>query len=211
MAKRGAAAATSLLATATVAGIGLSAGRDTWRLLKRSSGPILFLIALAGVAVGPFLGCREMVRGHNRGVTRTVFKTLLLSLCISAAGIALGAGIILLAGLLTGSPGVMGVSGVLMVALALGGAFSGLIVGLSQRPSRKRAFEVARRNDAFLRQQGFRETGGDDITHYDGEGNALRFLEQHPDRIVFMVVGRRGKRACIHLAEDGAMLSYSGV
>ena len=200
----------SLLAASAVAGLGLSAGRDTWAVLKKNSYTVLFLLAFAGVVVGPFLGMREMVRGHDRSFVGTVFKTLLGSLLLTAVGVLLGCGIVALLWFWTGSATILALAGVFIFAIACAGAIAGLVMGLFQRPARKRGFDIARQNDEFLRQQGFRETGGTDITHYDGAGNALRLIERHPERIVFMVVGRRSKRSYITLSQEGAMTGYSG-
>src|SRR5690606_6569336 len=87
----------------------------------------------------------------------------------------------------------------------------GLLVGLLQRPRRLKAIATARFNEQFLKENGFRETDGSDITHYDGAGQPLRLLEAHPERLVFMAVGRRGKRAFIDLDANGRMLQYSGI
>jgi len=211
MGKRETTDAFSLLATASVAGLGLAAGRGTWGLLKRNSGTLVFLMALLGVAVGPFLGFREMVRGHDRGSVGTLLRTVLGSMSLIAVGLCLGVAITGLFGFLIGSPEGLVAFGAVMAALAFVGALVGLLVGIFQRPARKRRFEVVRRNVEFLKRQSFRETGGSDITHYDGDGNALRLLEKHADRLVFMVVGKRGKRSYIDLADDGVMQRYSGV
>jgi len=87
----------------------------------------------------------------------------------------------------------------------------GFLVGLIQRPKRLKAIAVSKANDRFLIANGFRETDGSDITHYDPSGQPLRFLEAHSDRLVFMAVGRRGKRAFIDLDHDGQMIGYSGI
>ena len=92
------------------------------------------------------------------------------------------------------------------VALALG-----LIVGLFQRPGRLRRFTIAEANEEFLDELGFRETGEQEITHYDAEGNALRLLERAKDAMVFLAVGRRSKRAYIELDKNGLMTGYTGV
>ena len=104
-----------------------------------------------------------------------------------------------------------------MLAIMIGAAVTaflagvGMLTGLYQRPKRLRAFAVKRHNERFLAENGFKETDGKDITHYAPDGQALRFLEAHPGKLVFMVVGKRGKRAFIDLDENGRMLSYTGV
>ena len=87
----------------------------------------------------------------------------------------------------------------------------GFLIGILQRPSRKRQFVIEEENKIFLVQYGIRETGGKDVTHIDSNNSNLRLLEENNDMLVFMAVGRRGKRAYINLDQDGKMIEYTGV
>jgi len=53
--------------------------------------------------------------------------------------------------------------------------------------------------------------GDEDITHIDAAGNTLHLLDLSPNKLVFMVVGRRGKHASIDIDLEEKMFSYSGV
>ena len=195
---------------AAVAGFGLAFGRDVYNKTKKNIG----LIALMFAAIFcPFIGGRGLVRGHDRGVIGTLFLTFIGSVLL----IVVGFGVVAIAvfGVLTvvnfdphKVPSMAAVASFVLTATAAG---TGFLVGLFQRPKRLKAFAVRRSNEKFLEDNGFRETDGTDITHYDPNGQPLRFLETHPDRLVFMVVGRRGKRAYINLDREGRMLDYSGV
>lgn len=195
---------------AAVAGFGFAFGRDIYKKSKKNVEIILLLLA---IIFCPFIGGRGLVRGHDRGVFGTLFLTVLGSILLITIGFC-GATF------LTFEVVVMGkidpnnpmpfalLAGFLITAVITG---VGVVVGLAQRPKRLKAIAASRANEKFLTDNGFRETYGTDITHYDPTGQPLRFLEAHPDRLVFMAVGRRGKRAYIDLDPDGRMVGYSGV
>lgn len=197
---------------AAVAGYGLSMGRDLWKSTKRNQGIIIAILALIGAIALPMLGCRELVRGHDRGAVGTLFKTVIGSTLLVLVGLALA---VICFSFLTqdknDSDASMAAAIILGICSTAIFGFIGIFWGFVQRPGRLRTVATARANERFLAETGFRETGGDDITHYDPSGQALRFLEAHSDRLVFMAVGRRGKRAYIDLAADGRMVAYSGV
>ena len=196
---------------AAVAGFGLAAGRDLYKSTKKNAG---LLLLLGTALVCPFIGGRGLVRGHDRGFLATFFLTCIGNFLLIALGIAAASAIVfyfIAAGATQSSPATIsgaifiGASATLLMTAA------GILVGLFQRPKRLKIFTVARANERFMHDQGFQETNGTDITHYDKSGHALRFLEAHPNRIVFMAVGRRGKRAFIDLDQDGRMTGYTGV
>jgi hypothetical protein len=202
---------------AAVAGYGLSIGRDMWKATKKTRSEILFLSMIVAVLLGavalPFIGGRELVKGHDRGVIGTIFITILGSVALVPVGIVLA---FFVWGFFVDDkslPPDRWTDKVIYLATwstAISAA-AGLLSGLSQRSARIKALTIVRANERFLRDHGFRDTGGTDISHYDSADQPLRFLEAHPDRLVFMAVGRRGKRAHIKLAPDGRMVSYSGV
>lgn len=139
--------------------------------------------------------------------------TIFLTVGLSALLIATGLGILLLPVMLIGetsgnlSAQYFSVTVVTTVVLVM----IGVLIGLSRRRGRLRKFAIIEHNEAFLTNNGFKETAGSDVTHYDPQGNALRFLEPGARRLVFMAVGRRGRRAYINLDESGRMLAYSGI
>ena len=105
----------------------------------------------------------------------------------------------------------------------------GFLIGVLQRPGRKRQFAIdeenaillaqrkeeeraiAQENKTFLLQNEIQETGGEDVTHIDSNNNKLRLLEENNDMLVFMAVGRRNRRAYINFDQDGRMIEYTGV
>lgn len=197
---------------AAIAGVGLSMGRDLYKSTKKKSGSILVILGIAGAIALPLLGARGLIRGHDRGLFGTLFLTIIGNIMLIALGFLLAVVILLILGLLGGG-NQDALVGALLVAFCSTILFSliGFIWGATQRPRRMRTFATAKMNERFLESIGFRETGGDKITHYDANGQALRFLESHGNQLVFMAVGRRGKRAFIDIAPDGKMLAYSGV
>ncbi|WP_109369328.1 hypothetical protein [Ochrobactrum soli] len=197
---------------AAVAGFGLSLGRDIYKGTKKNGGNLLLLLA---VIFCPFIGGRALVRGHDRGVMGTLFLTYIGSILLIAIGF-VAASFLAFQGLAATSKETEAGS-VIVLAVVTGASVTaflagiGMLTGLYQRPKRLRAFAVKRYNELFLADNGFKETDGKDITHYAPDGQALRFLEAHPGKLVFMAIGKRGKRAFIDLDENGRMLSYTGV
>jgi hypothetical protein len=195
---------------AAVAGFGLSFGRDVYKKTKNNIGVIALVFA---VIFCPFIGGRGLLRGHARGLFGTIFLTLLGSVFLIVIGFC-GAAFLAFEVVVMGK---IDPDNPLPLALLVGFLTTavitgvGVLVGLIQRPARLKAIAVSKANEEFLTNNGFMETNGTDITHYDPSGQALRFLEAHPDRLVFMAVGRRGKRAYIDLDSDGRMVGYSGV
>lgn len=196
-----------------VAGFGFSAGRDIYKNTKKAGGGLLLILA---VIFCPFIGARGLVRGHDRGLIATVFLTYIASVLLIAIGFG-AATFIAWYVLVLGSSDQKDGSAILMTAIMMGLALTaviagiGFLVGIFQRPKRLKIFEVERFNKRFLYDAGFQETDGTDITHYDPDGQPLRFLEAHPGKLSFMAVGKRGKRAFINLDSDGRMLSYTGI
>ncbi|WP_214473439.1 hypothetical protein [Mesorhizobium sp. dw_380] len=197
---------------AAVAGYGLSIGRDLWKSTKKNQMQLFAILALIGAITLPTLGARELVKGHDRGVAGTVFKTIIGSIVLTGIGFVLAVMCLSLITRNDNDPDA-GFGAAIFLASCSTAVFSliGFLWGVIQRPSRVKTISTAKANEQFLASIGFRETGGDDVTHYDASGQALRFLEGHGNRLVFMAVGRRGKRAFIDLAPDGKMVAYSGV
>lgn len=198
---------------AAIAGFGLSMGRDIYKGTKKNGG---FIVLLLTVIVFPFIGGRGLVRGHDRGFFGTLFLTYIGSILLIAIGFAAATLLVILFLATSGASGSDDNKLIMMIASFCGVVTAflagiGILVGLFQRPKRLRTIRIKRHNEQFLNKNGFIETGGQDITHYAPDGQALRFMEAHPGKIVFMPVGRRGKRAFIELDEDGRMTSYTGV
>ncbi|MEZ0003230.1 hypothetical protein [Sinorhizobium fredii] len=219
--RSGLSGAAATVGKTAVAGYGLSMGHDLWKATKKGKDGISIILVVVGSLVLPVLGGRELVRGHDRGFAGTIFKTILGSVLLTAVGFALTwFAFFILIGILAGSSDDNGTANifaswqaVLWLATWVTGTMwcIGLLWGAIQRPSRLKRIGLHRANERFLETQGFRTTDGDDITHFDPHGQPLRFIEAHSDRLVFMAVGKRGKRGYINLDAEGRMVSYSGV
>ena len=199
---------------AALAGFGLGIGRDAWRYTKKNYLGIVVLITLFASLSLPFLGARNLVRGYPRRSAVVAVKGFAGSLVLIVLGAAMAFGLSLDAfAILSDQP--QAETGAMAIAVSVVSTAAvvalGLIVGLFQRLGRLRRFTIAEANEEFLDELGFRETGEQDITHYDGEGNALRLLERAKDTMVFLAVGRRSKRAYIELDKNGLMTGYTGV
>lgn len=203
----------STIGRAVLSGYGGAIGRDAWRTTKKSASNtillVLFLGALFGAIIFPFWGGRDIARWHNRGPVATFFLTLLFPAALFGLGIALGH---------LGDTWLQQFQGVkapihprLDVILSVAGAsFAlGAIYGTTERGRRKARFLTERHNRLFLRLKGFRGEGEGEFR--DADDNLLRVIDTTPDRITFLAVGRRNKRAYIRTAADGTMLAYSGV
>lgn len=195
---------------AAVGGFGLAFGRDIYKTSKKNIGSMLLLLA---VMFCPFIGGRGLVRGHDRSVFGTIFLTCICSVFLIVAGFCAATilvfQIVVMGNIDPDDPFPLALLGGFVLTAII--TAIGFLVGSFQRPKRLKAIAVRKANEEFLTANGFQETDGKDITHYDPNGQALRFIEVHPDRLVFMAIGRRGKRASIKLDQDGRMVSYSGV
>ena len=205
---------------------------------KNSERGALFLVVLiVGLIliaiVGPVMGTMRMVRGYRRGIFATIFSTVILNLLIWGIGafmLAIAVSVLdeeIESSISVGMP-LVGLTGF------------GFLIGVLQRPGRKRQFAIdeenaillaqrmeeeraiaaqrmeeehaiAQENETFLLQNGIQETGGEDVTHIDSNNNKLRLLEENNDMLVFMAVGRRNRRAYINFDQDGRMIEYTGV
>ena len=206
-----------------VAGYGFAIGRDAWRHTKKNGVILLILAVLLFGLCAPFFAARGVVRHHQRGFLRTLLATILGNGLLWCVGVSVlfvtfvfieallssqpSSGTAMQGGYASVSPGLFP----LFVLVVVGITLAGFLVGLWQRPKRKRAFTIALDNDRFLASNGIHETGGHDITHVDDEGNHLRLMEINRMYIVFMAVGRRNRRAYIHLDTEGRMVEYTGV
>jgi hypothetical protein len=220
------------VAGSAVAGYGLSIGRDAWKGTKKIAVPLLFwtavLLLIASPLILPFLGGRNLVRSYAAPAARQFWGVLSgVLLIVAGASLSLSLALLLMLddsrdststslisdpNILISDPNILISSPNIRLWLAATATAIGLgvIFGLAQRGSRRKRFNIAKKNDAFLEKMGFVETGEQEITHYDGEGNPLRLLDQSDDTITFLAVGKRNKRAYIRLT-DGEMTGYTSV
>ena len=189
-----------------ISGFGGAAGRDIYKSVKRSTGLIIALISIAAAVSLPFIGMRNLFRGRAPGEEWKAIGDILLVL----AGIVIGIGVGLFAGITMGQD-VSAMSLITIVGAGIMAGVIGALAGVISRPGAQRRYRIATRNQEFLDTHGIHESGGTEITHYDVNGNALRLFERTVNSIVFMVVGKRNKRAYITLTKNGEMIDYSGV
>lgn len=150
-----------------------------------------------------------MSQGYRRGLLATAAVTVGSSLLMIAVGFGL---IYLFAAAFVAETALGGLDHAVLASAATAGlAAVGVMIGLARRRPRAARFATIEHNDRFMSDNGLQETGGSEVTHYDAAGTPLRLLEAGPQQLVFMAVGRRGRRAYIHLDERGRMRSYSGV
>lgn len=183
---------------AGAAGFGWSAGRDSYRFLKKN---FLLVAGIAACAGGAGYAAWDLSRGHPRGAGPW---RIVRDVCIALASTVLGA--FVLAGMAHGKDAPAAV--VLVLAAQALAALVGLVVGLAQRGRRVRSFALEAHNVAFMEAEGLRDVGGNENTFLDRFGNELKHKDTRADAMVFSVHGRRNARAYIDLDVDGRMTGY---
>lgn len=205
------------MGNSAIFGFGASAGRDAWKSFRKNFFFIMIMLVIVGLFVFPFLAFKARFQGeplNDRDAVKERNLTVFLHICgFFICAVLL---IFLLWNMSADSretdswfemwPLYAAVASAFIVSATLGA-----LVGRLIKPGRMSRFRIVAENDEFMRRHGFTETGEDEITHYDGDGAALRFMEKTDHRIVFMAVGRRNKRAYVNLSDDGTMTSYSGI
>lgn len=199
-----------LLVHSTVAGAGLSMGRDVYRKTRDN---FLFIVIAVVALAGTAYGFWNMSRGHDRGPVGTFFRTFLVNALIIAISFAVFMFIVIAIAGNGGQNGQPQTTDTQIVMVGFGIqlvlAAAGLVFGLSQRRKRLEAIKVDRHNADFLDAQGFRDVGGRDQTMLDPAGEELVLDDFRTDAVVFKVKGRRGARAKIMLDATGRMVSYT--
>jgi hypothetical protein len=172
-------------------------------------------VAAAGIAL-PFIGAKNMVRGYERSVPKTVFLTIGWNSILILTGTVLQViSIPIIYQFFHAQQHADGQqpaanTGIVILTVTLS-ILAGLLIGAIQRPGRFEAFAIARDNIDFLIKNNLTPGDDDAVTYYDAQNNPLRFLEKRDDREVYMAVGRRNKRAYIDLDTSGRMVRYSGI
>lgn len=136
-----------------VAGFGLAFGKDAYKKTKQN---LSLLILLSAAIVGPFLGGRGLVRGHDRSLAGTLFMTILSNILLIGIGFASALIIVYYAGIFAGLAEHSRLSSIIIGALALTSIIAavGIIFGLIQRPHRLRAISISKENLEFLKSHG---------------------------------------------------------
>ncbi len=210
--------ATKLFFGAAIAGSGFSLGKDNYKTAKEFAPFAIFVMLVAMAVLGaiylPFRAGREMVKGHNRSMIGTIIKTYLWNIIIAIIGFCMlyVYSIMFVNGWnaeLEAGQEPYAYNHVVIRAFPL--LFGlGILYGLWLRKKRKTVLEIESENENFLKKHGFRETNSETYPYVDGYNNKLRLLESTKRQLVFMVVGKKGKRAFIDLDNTGRMVKYSG-
>ncbi|MGQ2909197.1 MAG: hypothetical protein ACT6QU_14730 [Aliihoeflea sp.] len=199
------------IATAAAFGFGASAGRDLWRWLKYDTAQAFAFAVLTGALTLPALAGRGLTEGHERGLAGTVAKTIVGNVMLLGLGVVLAWACLVLPTWNEANPGAGFVAAfVYAVIWSVSIALIGSVWGLFRRRRRKRAFGVARQNRSFLVNAGIIPTKAKDATHVGPDAERLRLLGNDDGNVVFMVVGRRSKRAYISMDREGRFLEYTG-
>ncbi len=183
---------------AGAAGFGWSAGRDSYRFLKKN---FLVVAGVAACAGGAGYAAWDLSRGHPGGAGPW---RIVRDAAIAVASSVLGS--FVLASM--ARPGDAGGAALLALAAQAAAGLVGLAAGLAQRGRRTRAFAVEAHNVAFMRAAGLRDVGGNENTFLDGLGNELKHKDTREDAMVFSVHGRRNVRAYIDIDPTGRMTGY---
>jgi len=205
----------------TVAGVGLSFGRDIYRKIKSNVTLIVASLLLVGIIVLPFISASKSYRWYPiskgkwffmillpwwiAGVVCLVLLSFLFSIFVSEP-----------------KPGeelctlwLFPISKTALLSTFVAwfvAYFLGVLYSLSKRSQRKKIFLVEQYNQQFLDNYGIHEVrGGNSYTHTDRNGNRLRLVNVGLDIIEFMVVGKRNKRVFINIDGHGKFANYSGV
>jgi len=194
----------------SVAGAGLSFGRDLYKKFKEKIVVILLLGIVAGGFFLPFISGSKIYRWYPVGKVKWFFFTLIPWFCIAFLGL-----IILTIVFSFFYPVQEGISDkAFMTALMVwaGMLLVGSLHGLWLRKKRRNIYQVEESNAKFMKDHGITEVdGGKSFTHMDENGTMLRLESIGLDVIVFMVVGKRSKRSFITIDKNGMFLEYSGV
>ena len=97
----------------------------------------------------------RMVRGYRRGIFATIFSTVILNLLVWG----LGALVLSFVSSILVEERESSITALLGTPLA-GLTGLGFLIGVLQRPGRKRQFAIEEENETFLLQNGIQETGG---------------------------------------------------
>ena len=194
----------------SVAGIGLSFGRDLYKKFKEKFFIIFLLSIVAGGFFLPFISGSKIYRWYPVGKVKWFFFILIPWFCVALLGLTIL--IIVFSFFYPAQESIsekafMTASMVWAVVLLVGSLY-----GMWLRRKLKNIYQVEKSNSKFMEDSGIAEVdGGKSFTHMDENGTMLRLESVGLDAIVFMVVGGRNKRAYISLDNRGYFTNYSGI
>ena len=191
------------LAQSATFGFGSAFGRDLYRSAKDN--PVVLLIL--GFFMASY-GTRMFFTGVDKGPIERFLVNRVIALILVIIGLALICG--LMAFFLTSfglGPWATGIAIFLTVVFTI---FIGVVWGQATRDEMVAARDVEEHNLQFLYEEGFSDHEFEEELFVDPDGNTLKLKEQDEERMVFTIVGKRGKRAAIRL-DHGRMTAYSGV
>lgn len=201
----------------SVAGVGISLGRDLYSFFKKNVLMIIFIAVFVGGLIFPFIAAIKTFSWYPIGKVKwLLFKFLpWTSVAILGTVIQLFYFVLLVEVLGNYSITVVEVSGKnigVIIYISFGLYLFGLIFVLFKRKKQREAHVVERHNIDFLKINGIKEIhGGKEFTHIDNNGNMLRLVTIGIDVITFLIVGKRGKRSYILVGKDGKFMQYTGI
>ena len=200
----------SQLTNSATFGFGASAGRSSYKKLEKNFLFFLIITIILLIAAAPGWAGYDMYRGNARRSKPP--NRFLLNLIIACAPLAT-----ILAAIYyqpeQGTPiitedqpwFIAGATMYSIVVFYIGRFFGGLSASNSYKKE-----DVISHNNTFLAEHGFATYEEEELL-LDGDGESLREIESNSERITFMALGRRNKRAYIDLSPDGRFKYYSGV
>jgi len=191
------------LAQSATFGFGSSFGRDLYRQAKNN--PIVLIILGFFMAI---YGTRLFYTGFDKDPVERFLVNRLIAFILTTIGLAIittttGVGF----NIMFNIPWLSVVAGIVTGISAI---FLGMEWGKNTRSEMIEAAEIEAHNLQFLHDKGFTDHEFEEELFQDADGNVLRLKEEDEDKMVFTLVGKRGKRAAIRL-EEGRMTSYTGV
>lgn len=207
----------SLLASAGVAAVGASFGRDLYKLAKRRVGLLILLLIASAVLYLPYKGLKIITGSGPYFSWRWTFRAALPGGLMAAGGFMILNVLFLVASDSLSSERIVGTwhPGVVAIASASALAVLLMLIGAVRGFLAKRRTDTADailvHNQQFLEALGFSDAAGLDASYLDGDANPLRLVSSDKTRLTFIATGRRKQRAYIALDKDGRMTSYSGI
>lgn len=74
--------ASSTFFGSALVGSGIFFGKDVYKGAKKNFAAIMLILVAVGAFYLPYYAGKDMFRGHRRGIIATLFKTLLLNICL---------------------------------------------------------------------------------------------------------------------------------
>lgn len=225
--------APAIVAGSALSGFGLSLGRDVYKASKKNFLYVIIFAAIVFSFVGNYVAGVWLARNYRTLWNSFLRKLSAVVIYIVSAPVAYFTGLFIgaisldfagyrsdgrsdIASVLEGTApwsvlletqNLIELSILLLMSNLL--FVCGLAVGFLQRRARRRAWKAEQANIAFLAENSL--TALDDENIVDAEGIRYNLKNTFNDRIEWMAVGRRNKRAYMHFNDSGRYTSWSGL